>query len=186
MRLKIKDIAVEGDVYERVLGHDEVEALLAASTVELSDSKEAAARLALRLEVVDDSVVARGTLAGHFDVPCARCLAPARIVAEELALIATFVPAETLARASEEEETELTAEDLDTYVHDGESIDLEPLVREYLVLAIPIAPLCRDDCAGLCSRCGANQNEAPCECSDEPAAESSWVAALKGIKESMS
>jgi uncharacterized protein len=46
---------------------------------------------------------------------------------------------------------------------DNGYIDLTPLVREFLLLEIPINPLCRTDCRGLCSECGANLNTAPCE-----------------------
>lgn len=42
-------------------------------------------------------------------------------------------------------------------------IDLEPLIREYLVIEIPISPLCKTDCKGLCSICGADLNELTCE-----------------------
>lgn len=43
------------------------------------------------------------------------------------------------------------------------NIDLGPLVREYLLLEVPISPLCKPDCQGLCTVCGANLNEGPCE-----------------------
>jgi uncharacterized protein len=46
---------------------------------------------------------------------------------------------------------------------DGD-IDLGPLVRDAVVLELPMAPLCREDCAGLCPECGANRNEGPCGC----------------------
>ncbi len=44
------------------------------------------------------------------------------------------------------------------------TIDLGPLVRDAVVLELPMAPLCRDDCAGLCPQCGANRNEGDCGC----------------------
>ena len=43
------------------------------------------------------------------------------------------------------------------------NIDLDPLVREYMLLEVPISPLCRPDCKGLCVQCGANLNEGLCE-----------------------
>ena len=45
-----------------------------------------------------------------------------------------------------------------------DTLDLAPLVRDALVLELPMAPLCRDDCAGLCPQCGANRNEGQCGC----------------------
>ena len=46
----------------------------------------------------------------------------------------------------------------------GSTLDLVPVVREELMLAVPLFPLCREDCAGLCPQCGADLNRGPCEC----------------------
>jgi uncharacterized protein len=46
----------------------------------------------------------------------------------------------------------------------GSSLDLAPVVREELILTVPLFPLCRDDCAGLCPDCGADLNRGSCEC----------------------
>jgi uncharacterized protein len=54
--------------------------------------------------------------------------------------------------------------DEDFYPITDETIDLGPLVRDAIVLELPMAPLCRDDCAGLCPQCGANRNEGDCGC----------------------
>jgi uncharacterized protein len=54
--------------------------------------------------------------------------------------------------------------DDDFYPIVDETIDLGPLVRDAVVLELPMAPLCRDDCAGLCPECGANRNEGDCGC----------------------
>ena len=43
-------------------------------------------------------------------------------------------------------------------------VDFGPLVRDAIVLELPMAPLCRDDCSGLCPECGANRNEGDCGC----------------------
>jgi DUF177 domain-containing protein len=45
-----------------------------------------------------------------------------------------------------------------------DTIDLEPLARDAIVLELPMAPLCRDDCRGLCPQCGADRNEGECSC----------------------
>jgi len=52
----------------------------------------------------------------------------------------------------------------DTYPLDPEHLDLEPLARDCLLLALPLAPLCREDCPGLCPDCGADLAEEPCRC----------------------
>ena len=52
----------------------------------------------------------------------------------------------------------------ETYQLDDDVIDLEPLVRDALLLELPLAPLCAPDCAGLCPTCGVNHNLTRCEC----------------------
>jgi uncharacterized protein len=59
-------------------------------------------------------------------------------------------------------------EDEDTYPLTGEQLDLAPLVRDALLLSLPLAPLCRPDCAGLCPVCGAELAEGPCGCDTTP------------------
>lgn len=55
-------------------------------------------------------------------------------------------------------------DDLEAGWYRGPEIDLEPFCRELLLLALPVQPLCREDCRGLCPHCGADRNTAPCEC----------------------
>jgi uncharacterized protein len=57
----------------------------------------------------------------------------------------------------------VTDED-DAYPLEGDLLDLADLVRDALILELPLAPLCRDDCKGLCVTCGADLNEADCGC----------------------
>ncbi len=53
-------------------------------------------------------------------------------------------------------------------VGDDVHLDLAPIVREDLLVSMPMRSLCRPDCKGLCPTCGQNWNEAPCDCEDEP------------------
>ncbi|AKQ65205.1 hypothetical protein A176_002117 [Myxococcus hansupus] len=71
-------------------------------------------------------------------------------------------------------------DDVDQEVFDGKSIDLDPIVREQLLLALPMNAVCREDCKGLCSQCGANRNEATCACDTKPV--DPRLAPLKNIK----
>jgi len=64
-------------------------------------------------------------------------------------------------------DADLRADDLEFSLYEGEEVDLGPLVREQLLLALPTRPLCRDDCRGLCARCGANLNRVECGCQAE-------------------
>jgi len=58
-------------------------------------------------------------------------------------------------------------DDLEFSVYEGDSVDLTPLVREQVLLALTDRPLCREDCRGLCPQCGANLNEKVCGCAVE-------------------
>jgi uncharacterized protein len=131
-------------------------------------------------------VFAAGPFRGEVTVACSRCVEPVRIPIEE-ELRVTFMPRHELpaeddgeaAEATEDEGAELAEEDLDLFPYDGDAIDLEPLFREQLVLAIPFAPVCREDCKGLCPQCGTDRNTGTCGC--EPPIDPR-LAALKGLK----
>lgn len=127
-----------------------------------------------------DEVFVRGRIAGEFHVACARCLAPARIEARDDDLQLTFL--KDPAPGSREA---LTIEDLDTFAHDGEVVDLAPVVREMLLLAIPITPLCDPDCRGICAVCGCNRNEEACDCSAQEQLDTPWSEALSRLRGSI-
>jgi uncharacterized protein len=65
--------------------------------------------------------------------------------------------------------------DEDTYELQPDHLDLEPLVRDALLLELPLAPLCREDCLGLCPTCGADRNEGSCDC-PSPSGDPRWAA----------
>jgi len=77
------------------------------------------------------------------------------------------------------DEQEVADEDLGVSFYKDETLDLADLMREQFYLALPMKPLCREDCRGLCSVCGGNRNVTACAC-PEPATASRW-AALKGL-----
>lgn len=84
------------------------------------------------------------------------------------------------AMLSEEEEIELSAEDLEFSFYHNDEIDLSEILGEEITLALPIRFLCQEDCRGLCPRCGINRNDATCDCGEEN--EASPFAVLKGLK----
>lgn len=123
--------------------------------------------LDLRLESVMEGVLVSGTARARFEGECARCLDP---VGGEI-----VVDLQELYRYDDDPETD-TGED-DPHV-DGELIDLEQPVRDAVVLALPPVPLCRDDCPGLCSTCGARLADDPAHTHDTT--DPRW-AALSGL-----
>lgn len=62
---------------------------------------------------------------------------------------------------------ELTEDELDLSIFDGEVIDLDDLVREELLLAVPTHLLCQQNCKGVCATCGADRNSTDCQCENE-------------------
>jgi uncharacterized protein len=65
---------------------------------------------------------------------------------------------------NDENDIALRAEDLEFSFYQGDEIDLTPLIREQILLALAERPLCREECRGLCPQCGANLNEGDCGC----------------------
>lgn len=124
---------------------------------------------------------AAGTFKGHLVVACSRCVNEVRIELDER-LRVTFLPPDEMPKDDDEgseDGAEISDGDLDVFAFDGETIDLEPLFREQFVLAVPYAPLCREDCKGLCSQCGIDLNSGTCSC-EKPI--DPRLAALKGLK----
>jgi uncharacterized protein len=80
----------------------------------------------------------------------------------------------------DEEEVELAEQDLVSAVFSGDEIDLLPEIGEQVALAVPLKPLCSEQCKGLCPLCGADLNTAECGCSREPV--NLKFAALKDFK----
>lgn len=70
-------------------------------------------------------------------------------------------------RGADEEERELGEKDLGVVVVDGDEVDLQPILVEQIQLNVPMRPLCREECAGLCPTCGADLNQGRCDCVNE-------------------
>ncbi len=121
---------------------------------------------------VGEGVFLRGTVRGKLRLPCRRCLAETE---HELDEAVDFLFDEI--RADEEEEMEGEVYPLPER---GDELDLADAVREQVLLRVPQYVLCREECRGLCPRCGADLNDAPCGCGPEEE-DSPWVA-LKTIK----
>ena len=118
-------------------------------------------------------VVVQGALAATVPQTCGRCLEsfPAAVRAD---LNVRIVP-----RPSRADSVELGADDLDVDFHHDDLLDLGRLIEAETGLALPMKPLCRADCRGLCPACGANRNAAPCAC--DTRAPDPRLAALKDL-----
>jgi DUF177 domain-containing protein len=101
-----------------------------------------------------------GRLRTTLELPCSRCLEGSPVPLEAVFDL-LYLPA---LEAPDDEEVEVAEEDINTAFYRDGVIDLGELVHEQLYLALPMKPLCRDDCKGLCPVCGANRNQTPCAC----------------------
>lgn len=102
----------------------------------------------------------RGELDTRAMSPCGRCLKPVELPIN-VRFAERFVPAVSWRN---EQQHELQKEDLNISVFDGESIELDDLVKEEILLAVPGHVVCREDCQGLCPACGVDRNIGSCSC----------------------
>jgi uncharacterized protein len=109
-------------------------------------------------------VICRGTARAGVVQPCSRCLRDVDIDLEAETTF-TFVPKS--AQDVEGEEVEVESQDPDFYVYQEGRLTLRDPVRDSLIMTIPLQPVCREDCKGLCSTCGADLNEGACDCAQE-------------------
>ena len=123
----------------------------------------------IRLEAVVEGVLVTGSAQAELTGECARCLEEIHdeIVADFQDL---FVYDDVETDADEDDETRRL---------EGDLVDLEPLLRDSVVLALPFQPLCQDDCPGLCAECGARLADDPEHGHEEPT-DPRW-AALQGL-----
>lgn len=111
------------------------------------------------LDAVPGGIVATGRVSAPWLGPCRRCLADA----------AGTIAVDVREVFEEEPDPE------QTYPIKGDRLDLEPLARDTVLLELPQAPLCREDCAGICPMCGADRNVARCDC-DAASKDPRWAA----------
>ncbi|WP_244375560.1 YceD family protein [Streptomyces ficellus] len=140
--------------------------------------------LDLRLESVMEGVLVTGTARASAEGECVRCLEPLRQeVAADFQEMFSYPSDSSDARGHRKEAADDDAEDDEdmTPLEDG-MFDLEPVLRDAVVLALPMQPVCREDCAGLCAECGASLNDDPDHHHD--AVDIRW-AALQGLADSL-
>jgi uncharacterized protein len=132
-------------------------------------------RTRLRASRIREMVEVEGVVEAAVRLQCGRCLAEF-----DCPLVAEFALTYTGERpgappAAEPEEKELDADEAGLIYFRGEEIDLTEGIQEQVILAFPLRPLCREDCKGLCPRCGADLNHGDCRC-PAPTAESPFAA----------
>lgn len=133
--------------------------------------------LAIDLEIhrVGAEVFVSGRLRGALETPCSRCLEPARMEVDQ-PFLAVYLPAPARGTGTREGQViepgapsealgqEVDPESPDVFCHVRGWLDLTPMLREQMLLAVPPRALCGEECRGLCPTCGANLNKARCDC----------------------
>lgn len=128
-----------------------------------------------RLESVSEGVLVTGTVSANAQGECGRCLD--EIVTQVVVSIVE------LFAYPDSSTTETTSED-EVYRVDGDYIDIEPVVRDAVVLGLPFAPLCRPDCGGLCSGCGEKLDDLPADHTHD-ALDPRWAGLQKFVDEDL-
>ena len=160
---------------------------LAPGAVDLGQEAEQEGALAAagRAEVIHEhrgpkEIVAdirlKGSFKGIFQVPCARCLEPVKMpLAAEYDLI--FRPVGVDGGSAERS---ISAQETEIGYYQGDSLSLEDVLREQVLLSLPARTLCKPDCKGLCPRCGKNRNLEACTCEEGPS--DPRLEALSGLR----
>lgn len=129
---------------------DEDHEFLPRGPVETDVFPEALVTVRVRLESFLGGLRAKGRVEAPWHGVCRRCSAPV-LGRSSVAVNERFVDQ----RAPGDEEA---------YLIDHDMVDLAPLAHDAILLDLPLAPLCREDCKGLCPFCGIDRNEATCDC----------------------
>jgi len=128
----------------------------------------------VRLMRTDHGILVQGTLNTDSELTCSRCLSlfdcPLTLNIEE-----EYLPTTDIISGSPLP----VPDDPGSFtINERNILDLTEAMRQYVLLAIPMKPLCHQDCAGLCPTCGTNLNQVSCDCSPEPA-DSRWAELRK-------
>lgn len=172
LKIEVEKLTPEGD--ELALAYPPGEPELEDENVRLAGETRVRARAGRKDEVVRLS----GEIAATVEAQCDLCLR-AFSVPLELKFDTAYTPAAV--ERERAENVELHGADLDTSVYEGEEIDFDEVVREQILLGLPMRLRCREDCKGLCPTCGADLNAADCGCGRQEL-DPRW-AALAALKE---
>ncbi len=133
--------------------------------VRQSGPLEATGEAVLQNEMLEEIRV-RGRMHVEMEADCDRCLERAGFVIDgEFDL--SYLP-ERLAGGEGREEVALGEKDIDAAFYTGGGVELKDVLREHVLLAMPMRKLCREDCKGICPVCGTNRNVSPCGCEVKP------------------
>ena len=145
-----------------------------AETVSAESAEQPELTGRVRLMRTGEGILVQGDLSAELTLLCSRCLEPV-VVPLDVELEEIFMPTLDIvtgqAITPEEEDRAL-------WIDEHHILDLGEVLRQDVLVAAPMHPLCQDDCRGLCSTCGQNLNEGSCNCAPEPDPRWAGLAAL--------
>ncbi|MEJ7616108.1 MAG: DUF177 domain-containing protein [Pyrinomonadaceae bacterium] len=165
MRIDIRDLQQGKKSFDYVRQSEELS--LDEDSVRLASPLTVSGEASLERE----EIYVQGVMRGQVEAMCDRCLRWTPLY-QDLSFEAHLIPAASYYR---DQTAELQNEDLNYSVFDGETIDLDELVREQMLLSVPVQVLCAAECRGLCSECGTDLNRQQCAC-ETPAIDPRWSA----------
>ncbi len=143
------------------------------------DSPEKKVHVHFKAFKLDGRVFVKGTVASDVPTTCSRCL-KTLVFPLNVNIDVQYIP---LFESGEGEEKELKSDELDVSFYQNDEIDIVNMVKEQMLLSVPMKPLCDTDCKGICHTCGINLNEALCKCNTEVI--DPRLEPLKKLKESL-
>jgi DUF177 domain-containing protein len=157
MRLDLGQIRTPNEHFERVFPPEAF-----AAGAEGDADFTIASPVKLKFEIHKDKSAFRlvGNTVTTLEVPCSRCL-EAMTVPVDTSFDLRYQPHSAKPGKPDQE---IEEDDLTTAFYENDEIDLEQLMREQFLLALPMKPLCVEGCKGLCAICGTNLNRGACDC----------------------
>lgn len=133
-----------------------------------------------RVQRIAELIEVEGDVKVPASVPCSRCLEDVSLALESRFALTFSKDHPVVTDEETEQEIELSAEEMGLISFKGEDIDLREAIQEQVVMALPLQPLCRPDCRGLCPQCGIDLNRETCDC--QPPVFNNRFGKLKDIK----
>lgn len=122
-------------------------------------------QIEVRVQPEREMIKVAGRINFTLRTACSRCLAIFdRPISQRFTMRFSRQIPQDVHSDAEGENIELTAGQIGLYFYEGDSIDLDDMIQEQVVLALPFNPICREDCRGLCPRCGVDLNQESCQC----------------------
>lgn len=139
-------------------------------------SLSAPATVSGKVRLAGNEVFVNGHVETRAQVECDRCLQPIETPVDADFALEYITGSEYESSAV----AELTEEEMSVAVFDGKALDVDEIVKEQIVLAVPTRMLCREDCKGICPECGTDRNTGDCNCATNDT-DPRWAALKKLI-----